>query len=907
VRCDDALAAISAAVDGELVDDDGALRAELDEHIAGCEECRDFQGFTVELRAHLRFEAVDATPDVAPAVVAVLEKAAEDEAARAEADRGKGSGRGHGATVTALPFWRRARSALRPSDGAGGAGGARGARGGRGGRERGRPRPLAAAAAAALVTGVIAGAAFVGVGHDTTPTAWAEDLPQQVVEAQRDITSLDADIEVVERGRPDITDDDGERRFRGHLAYESPERLALELAEVQRAAGDAAFDLGTELGTGASSTSARSAGVWGRLEPGEGDVHLLVRDDRWWLETVRSCAALAGQTSCPPGGARWTREVTGREAFSDAAPIPLELIGPVDSFTLAAAPPVLGERRIAGRDAVGVRVPAAQVAHFLAALSPGDDLRTVHPSDPVDVWLDRDDLVPLAVDVSAAPSAERAAWATANGYLEQPGDTVLSFEVSSVDVNRGVADDAFEWPESEDPAEARGEVDQRTDVTTTTVPGDVLTEGYPGEDDAPADGDPVDGADGESGLPGIPGEEVGGGPVGGAGLPTSTTTTTVRRPADAGDRILDRDGTVGLPDEPITTTTSSTVPEAPGDPQAPGSSTTLGPTTTLGPSLTTTTTTGAVDDGGGLVDDPSGEGGVDDGSELGDESDGSAPDEGAGDGTAEDGDGDGLDEPPAIVDDHTEHDDGFRRGDADLVPEPGRLPEGMEPHVSGTIRTGDGPLIGVRSWTDGRAWVKVRATDGWDGPRLFGELGTAVRPVDLGAAGQGYVSADGRKVAIHTDDLDLLVCGSLPTEQLRDIAGSLDVVGEAVPTAWPESATATLDQARAAQPGLLTPAGLEGFGPPAVGVTGGSVWQLYAGPGDRTFTLTRSNTPVLAPPAGDDSFGVEVRGTDGRYSAGRGELEWTENGASYSLLSPTVALDELLTIADTLASVPDAP
>ena len=55
-----------------------------------------------------------------------------------------------------------------------------------------------------------------------------------------------------------------------------------------------------------------------------------MRDDRWWLETVRSCTEIAGETSCPTGGARWTLAVTGREAFSDAAPIPLELIGAVE-------------------------------------------------------------------------------------------------------------------------------------------------------------------------------------------------------------------------------------------------------------------------------------------------------------------------------------------------------------------------------------------------------------------------------------------------------------------------------------------------------------------------------------------------------------------------------------------------
>jgi hypothetical protein len=78
------------------------------------------------------------------------------------------------------------------------------------------------------------------------------------------------------------------------------------------------------------------------------------------------------------------------------------------------------------------------------------------------------------------------------------------------------------------------------------------------------------------------------------------------------------------------------------------------------------------------------------------------------------------------------------------------------------------------------------------------------------------------------------------------------------------------------------------------------------GPGDRAFSLTRSDTPNLAPPSGDDSMGVDVRGTAGRYSVSRGELEWTEGGASYSLQSPSVPLSELLSIADALAAGADS-
>ena len=926
MRCDEALLAISAAIDGELIDDDGTVRTALDEHLAGCEDCRDFQSYTVELRARLRFEAVDTVPDVASGVMVAVRERIAAEAARAEAEDETGAG-GKGATVAPPPFWRRARSALRPSDRAGRTG--RGGRTGPGGAAGTSPsasapprgRPLTAAVAAALVTGMIVGAAFVGVGHDTTPTAWAEDLPQQVVEAQRDITSLEARIVVTERGRPDH---EGERRFTGQLSYEAPERLALELTEdvdsglaeqaidAARQAGnpsvgdddsddDGTDDSGAEVASGSATDE---AGGWSVLRPGEGDVHLLVRDDRWWLETVRSCTDIAGETSCPRGGSRWTLEVTGREAFSDAAPIPLELIGAVDSFTLAAAPPVLGERRIAGRDAVGVRVPAAQVAHFLAALSPGGDLRAVHPSDPVDVWLDRDDLVPLAVDVTAGPSDERAAWATANDFHEQAGDTVLSFSVVSIAVNEAVPDAVFEWTGDDDTTVTA----ESADPGATTDP-TVVSESLDGTEnpddgalstDGTGTGGTADGlgtADGTTAMDGTfddLGDAGAGDPVGGAALPTSTPTVgDPGVPTGRGDESRDRGVPAGdpgaLPTTTDTTPTSSTMPEPPEDPP-PTTTTTAAPTTTLPPTTTTSTSTPGDGGLGETVEPP-----IDD--EPGVDTGDGAPADDTGTST--------VDQAP--IDHRTPRDEGFRAGEAPLVPVPSRLPEGMERHVSGTIQGGDGSVIGVRSWTDGRAWAKVRATDGWDGPRLFGELGDAVRQVDLGDGGQGYVSADGRKVALHTDGLDVVVCGSLPTEQLVEIAGSLGLVGEPVPGDWPESGSATLEQARQSQPGLLVPRGLDGFGPPAVGIGTGSVSQLYAGPGDRTFTLTRSETPLLAPPTGAHSFGVEVRGVDGRYDVSRGELEWTEGGAAYSLLSRTVALSELLAIAETLAPLPDAP
>ncbi|MFP3901828.1 MAG: hypothetical protein ACLFXM_13315, partial [Acidimicrobiia bacterium] len=439
----------------------------------------------------------------------------------------------------------------------------------------------------------------------------------------------------------------------------------------------------------------------------EGDVDLVVDGDRWWLAAGRRCSPAPGRVRCPDGPLRSVRAMTGREPFSPAAPVPLDLVTPVDSFTLAAEPPSLGERSIAGRRAVGVVVPAAQLAPFLDGLSPAGDLREVHPTDPVDVWLDAEHLVPLDVVVRAGADAGRRRWAEARGYDDAPGEPVLRVALDEVAINAGVPPGAF------------------------------------------------------------------------------------AAPAGAG--------------------------------------------------------------------------------------------------------------PSQVVD------AGFAAGEAPDAPVPDGLPASWSPYRAGTVDTETGPTVSVRTWSDGRAWLTVRATRDWRAPRLFGDLGAHVREVDLGDAGRGYVSEDGRRIGLHADGIDVVVAGSVPERRLREIAEGLGVVGVAVPEHWREAATATLDEAVTARPGLLVAAGIDGFGPPAIRLGGdGTVTQVHAGPGDRTVTLVDVASRTLPPPTGDE-VGVRVRGVAGRYSAERGELEWLEGGSSHSLRSPALSPEELLAIAARLEPVPQDP
>jgi hypothetical protein len=109
-----------------------------------------------------------------------------------------------------------------------------------------------------------------------------------------------------------------------------------------------------------------------------------------------------------------------------------------------------------------------------------------------------------------------------------------------------------------------------------------------------------------------------------------------------------------------------------------------------------------------------------------------------------------------------------------------------------------------------------------------------------------------------------------------------------------------LAEAADAVPRLLVAPELDGFGPPAVRIADGTVIQDYAGAGDRGFTLVQSRMGALTPPANGDVVGIEVRGTAGRYSAERGQLEWVEAGTTHGLSSHTLTLAELLALAQSL-------
>jgi hypothetical protein len=204
----------------------------------------------------------------------------------------------------------------------------------------------------------------------------------------------------------------------------------------------------------------------------------------------------------------------------------------------------------------------------------------------------------------------------------------------------------------------------------------------------------------------------------------------------------------------------------------------------------------------------------------------------------------------------------------------------------------------VWSWSDGRAWIRLQATDAWAGPGLFGGLGALVRTEPLGH-GSVYVRADGRRVALHGEDLDLVVDGSVSTDELLDVLAATGVAPDELPADWPERRTASRGAIREVRPGAL---GLrvDGFARPVGRIEGPAVVLAAAGAGDRILRLDQVPGVRVGQPLEPDYVVVEVRGRPGRWAPGAGRLEWVEGGLVITLRGTGLTKDELLTVATEL-------
>jgi hypothetical protein len=230
------------------------------------------------------------------------------------------------------------------------------------------------------------------------------------------------------------------------------------------------------------------------------------------------------------------------------------------------------------------------------------------------------------------------------------------------------------------------------------------------------------------------------------------------------------------------------------------------------------------------------------------------------------------------------------------IPQPD-LPDGFEPHRSGSWVLADGGRVELASWSDGRSWLKVESVSQWDEPRLFGLALPFVDPVDLGEGSVGYLSPSGDAVAIHGATSEILVSGSVSRDTLTAAAASLGVRGNPVPPTWQEASTVEVD---GLPRGTLVPE-VEGWS--VLGrIDEQGTTILLTGSGARSVIISQRPGSRLDPPTGPDFSEVQVRGGDGRYNASEATLEWIEDGRVIRVQSETVGLAELVELASTMGS-----
>lgn len=510
--------------------------------------------------------------------------------------------------------------------------------------------------AATLVVGMVVGGLLASTS--TRQPSVAEELGELALAAQRRIVTFEAELAIEEHGwHPTVP----VRRYEGVLRYSAPERLDLRIDDRTTYPGPA----------------------WPR-----NDVSRVVDRDAEWSTAVTGCPR--GQMpGCLPA-ASTTGGVVDRVPMSGLGAGLLDAVVPVDSFHLGGGTD-LGTRTTPQGRLRGVEADAAQLAPLLDALVGVGTWREIHPTDPVELWVDHRSLTPRELTVRAADGELRGRWASERGLTDTPGDVLLRISFA---------------------------------------------------------------------------------------------------PREPADEITTPDPPVGLPSARFVET------------------------------------------------------------------------------------------------------------EVDL-PLPAALPDGMALHRRGVQVTADSDVATI-TWTDGRAWLRLRAVEGWAGGRLFGDLGSIARRVTLPDGRIVYASGDGRTMAIHTPGLDLLLEGSVSRDTLLDTAASIPVDGRRVPPDWVEASDTTLAEASAALPGLLIASDLDGFGPPAARVGDGQVVIGYAGSGGRELMLTQRAGRAVAPPVVQDVIGVEVRGGPGRFLPDGAELEWVESGIVVSLRSQDLGLSELLRIADDL-------
>jgi hypothetical protein len=263
-----------------------------------------------------------------------------------------------------------------------------------------RPAPGWTRHAAAFAAGAVAAAVLVaglpGLRR-SPPPALGTEIPRGIVAASTEVRSYRATFRVVEHGFHRRVP---RRVFLADVAFRAPERFRSHVTDL--------------------------TSYPGRRWPSN-DVTLAVDGSRWVLDAPRGCPREA-LPSCAPAG-RDVDRVTGRPPFDGDAPLPTDIVLPVRTLAGSGRVAVGGVDTILDHDAVVVELAYRDAAPLFGFLQSGGLWRPFFPHDRVRVSLDQESWFPLAFQVMAAASPERARWARANALPEErPGSVLLRAE-----------------------------------------------------------------------------------------------------------------------------------------------------------------------------------------------------------------------------------------------------------------------------------------------------------------------------------------------------------------------------------------------------------------------------------------------------------------------------------------------
>lgn len=254
------------------------------------------------------------------------------------------------------------------------------------------PRTVAAFVAGAAASALVLGA--LPVVGPRTPAAVGAEVPDLVARAAIRVRAYTATFDVRERHFHELVDD---RRMEATVAFRAPERFSARIRDRTRYPSKA----------------------WPR-----NDITLSVDSARWAVHGPASCPreALPACATTEPD----VRNVDGREPFDADSVLPSDIVVPVRTLAGSERVEVRGYATVLGRRVVLVELAYRDAAPLFAYLHASGSWRPAFPLDRVRVALDTTTWFPLAYDVRASHSLERAAWAARSGLAtERPGELLL--------------------------------------------------------------------------------------------------------------------------------------------------------------------------------------------------------------------------------------------------------------------------------------------------------------------------------------------------------------------------------------------------------------------------------------------------------------------------------------------------